>query len=102
VGGLQELINSASGFAVLDLGLLQEILQCYSTANLWAATGWFLERFRQSFHVTGRVLDRMGQRCPRAPQYLERHRRDGMLAARWNLLLPKWLVILGEPDEREP
>lgn len=100
VGGLEELINSASGFAVLDIDLLQEILQCYDIANLWAATGWFLERFRQSFHVTEEFLDQMMQHCPRAPQYLERNRRKGVLVARWNLLLPKALVNLGEPDER--
>ncbi len=100
VGGLQELIDSASGFAVLDLGLLQEILHSYNIANLWAATGWFLERFRKSFHVTERVLDQMAQHCPQAPQYLERSRREGVLAARWNLLLPKEIVNLREPDER--
>lgn len=100
VGGLQELVNSAGGFAVLDLDLLQEVLHCYDIANLWAATGWFLERFRKSFHVTEKVLYQMAQHCPRAPQYLERNRRDGVLAARWNLLLPKELVNLGEPDER--
>ena len=100
VGGLQELIDSARGFAVLDLGLLQQILQSYNIANLWAATGWFLERFRKSFHVTERVLDQMAQYCPKAPQYLERSRREGVLAARWNLLLPKELVNLREPDER--
>ena len=101
VGGVQELINSAGGFAVLHIDLLQEVLHCYDIANLWAATGWFLESFRQSFHVTEGILDRMARRCPRAPQYLERNRRDGMLLPHWNLLLPKELVNLGEPDERE-
>lgn len=100
VGGLQELVNSASGFAVLDLGLLREILHCYNIANLWAAAGWFLERFRRSFHVTEGVLDQMAQHRPRAPQYLERNRREGVLAARWNLLLPQELDNLREPDER--
>ena len=102
LGGLPELVESASGFSVLDLDLLQEILQCYDTANLWAATGWFLERFRESFHVTGTVLDRLAQHGPRAPQYLERNRRGGVLAARWNLLLPKALINMGEPDEHQP
>ncbi len=100
VGGLQELVNSGGGFAVLDLGLLQKILRCYNIANLWAATGWFLERFRRSFHVTEGVLDQMAKHCPRAPQYLERSRRECVLAPRWNLLLQKELVNLREPDER--
>ena len=68
VGGLQELVNSAGGFAVLDIGLLQEILKCYNIANLWAATGWFLERFRQNFHVPEEVLDRMAQHRRRVPR----------------------------------
>jgi predicted transcriptional regulator of viral defense system len=101
MGGLPELVDSAGGFAVLDLDLLQEILQCYGTANLWAATGWFLERFRESFHVTGAILDRLARHCPRAPQYLERNRRGGVLAARWNMVVPKTLINLREPDEPE-
>jgi hypothetical protein len=98
VGGLQELVNSAGGFAVLDLDLLLEVLDRYNIANLWAATGWFLERFRQSFHVTEKFLDKMAQHRPRAPQYLDRNRREGVLVARWKLLLPKELVNLEEPN----
>ena len=102
IGGLPELVDSACGFSVLDLDLLQEILQCYDTANLWAATGWFLERFQKSFHVTGAVLDRLARHSPRSPQYLDRNRRGGVFLARWNLLLPKVLVNMGEPDEHQP
>lgn len=100
IGGLEELINSAAGFAVLDLELLLEILRCYNIAYLWAAIGWFLERFRQSFHVPQKILDQAAQNRPRAPQYLERNRRDGVLAPRWNLLLPNELIDYGEPNER--
>ena len=91
-GGLEELVISASGFAVLDLTLLDEILQRYSIANLWAATGWFLERFRKTFHVPDEFLNHMEQHRPRSPHYLERNRRGGVLAARWNLILPKDLM----------
>ncbi len=101
VGGVQELVDSAGGFAVLDLDLLQETLRCYDIANLWAATGWFLENFQQSFHVPKGVLDQMARHRPKAPQYLERDRRNAMLLPRWNLLLPKMLVNVGEPDERK-
>jgi len=91
-GGLEELVTSASGFAVFDLTLLDEILQRYSIANLWAATGWFLERFRKTFHVPDEFLNHMEQHRPRSPHYLERNRRGGVLAARWNLILPKDLM----------
>jgi len=102
-GGLEELVTSASGFAVLDLTLLDEILQRYDIANLWAATGWFLERFRQSFHVPEEFLNHMEQHRPRSPHYLERNRRGGVLAVRWNLILPKELMRqkeLYEPQSR--
>ncbi len=99
VGGLEELVLSAGGLAVFDLDLLEKILKCYDTAYLWAAAGWFMERFRHTFHVPDNFLERLAQRRPRSPQYLERSRRDGVLAARWHLLLPKVLVHAGEPDE---
>lgn len=102
VGGLSELVESASGFSVLDPDLMLEILHCYDTANLWAATGWFLERFCESFHVTDPFLDRLARHVPHAPQYLDRERRGGILAARWNLFLPETVVNMGEPDEHQP
>ena len=97
VGGLSELVESAGGFSVLDLDLLQEILHCYDTAYLWAATGWFLERHRRSFHVSQGFLDALALQVPRAPQYLDRNLQGGTLVKRWNLFLPK--AVTGEPDE---
>ena len=99
-GGLQELVLSASGFSTLDLNLLEEILARYNVANLWAATGWFLERFHNSFHVPGDLLERLARHRPRSPQYLERGQRGGTLAARWNLIISQALIQRGEPDER--
>ena len=95
-GGLEELVASASGFAVLDLALLGRILRAYGVANLWAATGWFLERFQSTFHVPDRFLALCERRRPQSPQYLERGTRGGVLASRWNLILPEVLVSAGE------
>lgn len=99
-GGLEELVVSASGFAVLDLDVLEDVLRRYDLANLWAATGWFLERLRQSFHVPDSFFDRLERHRPRSPQYLERGRRGGALVTRWNLIVPRTLAHTGEPDER--
>jgi predicted transcriptional regulator of viral defense system len=99
-GGAEELVRSASGFVVLDLDLLEKVLKRYDIANLWAATGWFLERFQKTFYVPEKVLATMEERRPRSKQYLERDRRGGMLAKRWNLILPREVFELGEPDER--
>ena len=81
------------------LGLLGKVLQRYDLANLWAATGWFLERFRETFHVPEGVLARIEGHRPRSPQYLERGRRGGRLVLRWNLILPEILDRPGEADE---
>jgi hypothetical protein len=92
-------VTSAGGFAVLDLGLMEEVLQRYEIANLWAATGWFLERFQQTFHVPEEILTRMERYRPRSPQYLERDRRGGILAGRWNIIMPIELMGPGEPND---
>lgn len=98
-GGLEELVNSAAGFTTLDLELLEEVLRRYDMAKLWAATGWFLEKYQKSFHVPDALLARMEQRRPRSRAYVERGQRGGLLVGRWNLILPKVLLSPGEPDE---
>jgi predicted transcriptional regulator of viral defense system len=98
-GGLEELVTSASGFAVLDLALIDEILQRYGIAKLWAATGWFLERFRETFHVPDEFLNHLERHRPRVPHYIERNRRGGALASRWNLILPNELMRQEELNE---
>lgn len=98
-GGLEELVSSAGAFPVLDLDLLMEILRRYGIANLWAATGWFLERFQKDFHVPPEFLARLESHRPHSPQYLDRGRRGGKLVSRWNLILPDVLLRPGEADE---
>jgi predicted transcriptional regulator of viral defense system len=99
-GGMEELVRSAAGFTALDLDLLEEVLRRYGIARLWAATGWFLERFQKSFHVSDALLTRMQERRPHSRLYAERAQRGGTLARRWNLILPPSLLSMGEPDER--
>jgi len=98
-GGLEELIQSAGGFPTLDLNLLMKVLDRYEISNLWAALGWFLERFQGTFHVTETYLGMIEQKIPRSPQYMERNQRGGWLASRWNLILPEGLKELGAHDE---
>ena len=64
-------------FVVLDHNYLNEIegletptsevLARYEVANLWAATGWFLERTRETFHASEAVLERYAERVPASP-----------------------------------
>jgi predicted transcriptional regulator of viral defense system len=99
VGGLEELVASAGGFASLDLAQLETILQRYRSAHLWAAVGWFLERYQATFQVPAEVLGRMEDHRPCSPRYLERGRRGGVLVKRWNLIVPETVLNLEEPNE---
>jgi len=103
VGGLEELVTSAAGFASLDLDQLDSILQSYDLRSLYAAVGWFLETYRAQFFVPDEFLARLARRRPLAPHYLPRRGRsesDGnRLVSRWNLILPEPLLRGAEPDD---
>ena len=99
-GGVGELVESASGLAVLDLQLLWRVVTAYGEKGLFAAVGWFLERQQRALFVPDEFLRRLEKHRPKSPQYLLRGERGGRLARRWNLILPDSLVQSGEPDER--
>lgn len=98
VGGLAELVESVAGFGVLDLDLLERLLEVYGQRMLHAATGWFLERFRDRFFVPDAYLAKLERQKPRSRQYLPRGRRKGgVVLSRWNLVLPSDVARAGEP-----
>ena len=99
VGGLEELVVSASGFPVLDLDLLNELLDIYAVRKLFAAVGWFLENNQSAFHVPDQFINDLEKRSPHSPQYALRDQRRGTLSNRWNLVLPDELNNLGGPDD---
>ena len=92
VGGVEELVESAAGFGVLDLDLLTAVLRAYDQKALWACAGWFLERHRERFFVSEEFLAHLEKRRPKSPVYVPRERRGGVLARRWNLVLPEGVV----------
>jgi len=96
VGGLEELVESAASFGVLDLDLLERILESYAQSGLWACVGWFLERHQQRFFVPESFLDRLEERRPRSAQYVPRSHRGGVFFRRWNLVLPDGLATAWE------
>lgn len=99
VGGLEELVTSAEGFASLDFALLREVLETYDEKTVWGAVGWFLERNRRTFFVPDPFLAELERRRPKSPQYLLRSERGGRFARRWNLVLPPSALFAQEPDE---
>ncbi|HME69508.1 MAG TPA: type IV toxin-antitoxin system AbiEi family antitoxin [Myxococcota bacterium] len=99
-GGLSEAMESAAGFGVLDLELLHRLLEIYSEKRLWAATGWFLERFQRTFFVPEALLAKFEGHRSDGRQYLVRRQRGGTLVSRWNLIVPKDVDRFGDPSER--
>jgi predicted transcriptional regulator of viral defense system len=91
VGGLEELVESAAGFGVLDLALTERILEAFGQRSLWACVGWFLERHQEHFFVPDKFLNRLELERPRSAQYVPRGYRGGDFHRRWNLVLPEGL-----------
>lgn len=99
VGGLEEFVESAAGFSVLELPLLFALLDAFGQKVLWAAVGWFLDTYRATFFVSDDDLTFLKKHVPRAPLYLARDQRGGVLIHGWNLIVPRALVEGKEPDE---
>ena len=98
-GGLEELLQSESGFSDLELELLEKILHAYDTLKLYSAVGWFLENFQKSFHVPDTYLAGLEIHKPSSPLYLIRSQRGGQLVERWNLIIPEEFLSLAENHE---
>lgn len=92
VGGLLELAESASGFALLRFDLLLEALEAYDQRSLWAAVGWFVQQNRERWSPPEEFLSRCREERPRQNQYLIRDHRGGTTLSRWNLIVPDDLL----------
>lgn len=101
VGGHAELVESAAGFSVLEVPLLFELLEAFGQKLLWAAAGWFLDTYRATFFVNEGDLALIEKHIPKAPLYLSRDERGGVLLRRWNLIVPDALIEGREPDEAQ-
>jgi len=101
VGGAAEFVESVAGFSVLELPLLFELLDAFGQKGLWAAVGWFLETYRTTYYVRDADLAIIDKHVPKAPLYLSRDQRGGVLVQRWNLIVPDALVAGKEPNESQ-
>ncbi len=90
-GGLDEVVESASAIAVLDLNLLGTYLDLLDERRLFSALGFFLERQAQRLFVPATFLDRLERKRPASKIYLDKYQRGGRLIGRWNLVVPtRW------------
>jgi hypothetical protein len=99
VGGHAEFIESVAGFSVLEIPLLFELLEAYGQKVLWAAIGWFLEAYRETFFVADDDLSLIAKHLPKTPLYLAKEQRGGVLVKQWNLIVPNFLAQGMEPNE---
>lgn len=91
-GGLDEVVESVSGFPFLDFALLLEVLDAYDEGSLWAAVGWLTEHYRSVWEPPEAFLETCRERRTRQNQYLVRGQRGGRLVREWHLIVPGHLV----------
>jgi len=91
VGGLEEHVESAAAIRDLDLDLLAQYLEVLDQRLLYAAVGWFLEKFPEVAGKEETFFQRLEKHLPRQPLYLDRRRQGGRFEARWNLMVPAHL-----------
>jgi predicted transcriptional regulator of viral defense system len=100
VGGLDELVDSMDGFAVLKPELLIEVSSAYGSKRLWAAVGWYLQRRLKSLFLNDAILEEFKANRPRTRVYLVPGQRGGVVDREWNLVVPAHLQksTRGEDD----
>lgn len=90
-GGWEEIWRSLESVEFFDLNLIVEYAQLLDNATTAAKVGYYLEQHAEALMVEERHLEPLRAMRPKQPHYLERGKR-GKLAARWNLVVPTFLV----------
>jgi predicted transcriptional regulator of viral defense system len=89
-GGWEEIWRSLESVEFFDLDAVIEYAFKLASTVTVAKVGFYLEQHREALMVEDQHLDRLGERAPRHPMYLERGKREtGKLLARWNLVVPE-------------
>jgi predicted transcriptional regulator of viral defense system len=89
-GGWEEIWRSLESVEFFDLDAVIEYAFKLSSAVTVAKVGFYLEQHREALMVEDQHLDRLCERAPRRPMYLERGKREsGKLLSRWNLVVPE-------------
>jgi predicted transcriptional regulator of viral defense system len=89
-GGWEEIWRSLESVEFFDLDAVIDYAFKLRSAVTVAKVGFYLEQHREALMVEDRHLDRLRERAPAKPMYLERGKREsGRLLPRWNLVVPE-------------
>lgn len=89
-GGWEEIWRSLEAVEFFDLDAVTDYAFKLGSAATVAKVGFYLEQHREELMVEDRHLDRLRERTPAQPAYLDRGRREPVkLMSRWNLVVPE-------------
>lgn len=95
-GGWEEIWRSLEAVEFFDLDAVIEYAFKLASAVTVARVGFYLEQHRDTLMAEDHHLERLRERAPRSPMYLDRGKREpGKLLSRWNLVVPQRVLDRG-------
>jgi predicted transcriptional regulator of viral defense system len=95
--GMSEFLQSIEGFSWVDPEALVSMLASYPIATISMRLGWLLEKNRERWHVSEKILRQLEKHRPKSKiQLLKRKSRDTLLLKRWSLMVPKTIERMSE------
>lgn len=93
-GGWEEIWRSLADIEFSEVDQIIEYALLLGNSTTTAKVGLFLESHRESLMVKDHQLEALHERRPAKPHYLFRGARNsGRLISKWNLVVPKQLVV---------
>ena len=91
-GGWEEIWRSLEMVEFFDLRAVVEYTLRLRSALTAARVGFFLEQHREEWMVEEKHLEPLLRSAPAQPRYLSPRREPGRLVARWNLVVPEYVL----------
>ncbi len=91
-GGWEEVWRSLGMVEFLDLHAVVEYTLLLRSALTAARVGFVLEQHREQWMVEEKHLEPLLRNTPAQPRYLNPRRESGKLVARWNLVVPEYVL----------
>lgn len=90
----EEIWHSLESIKSFDLDMIYAYLSLLENATTFAKVGFYLEQHKKELMVDETFLHKLEAHRPKNPHYIERqHRKNRILLNRWNLLVPKELIL---------